>query len=49
MKFEFSRRRMLGVLTGTLAGLVSAPAARAAKAVVQKKLGASINLGEIRL
>ena len=36
MKFEFSRRRMLGVLTGTLAGLVSAPAARAGKATVQK-------------
>jgi Fe-S-cluster-containing dehydrogenase component len=36
MKLEVSRRRWLGVLGGAVAGLLSAPVARAAKAVVQK-------------
>ncbi len=41
MKFEFSRRRMLGAVSGALAGLLSAPAARAAKATVQKVFASS--------
>lgn len=41
MKFDFSRRKMLGVFGGALAGLLSAPAARAAKATVQKVFASS--------
>ena len=36
MNLAFSRRRMLGVLTGTLAGLLSPAASRAAKNEVRK-------------
>src|SRR5215467_11919659 len=36
MNKQFSRRNVLGKLTATLAGIVSAPAARAAKETVQK-------------
>jgi tetrathionate reductase subunit B len=36
MKFDYSRRKMLAVLGGTMAGLLSVPGARAAKESVKK-------------